>query len=613
MRGHLVEIDVLDAALGKQLEGAFGQFSPHLGSKYRHKTLPPTSTVVCGRVEYTVGYGAHKGGCKGDVRHGPFSLQQEEVNLGAFIVMSGTSTQPPLSIKAGPAAARSFGRAANWTVGVAAALLVLTSVGSYFYHRQQLWGVAEEHLRLLLSGPSSLDAGVAAEYLVSTTAINGQPFPTQVEVVLSGPDGKRLKAYRELTDERGHLRVVIPADLPLPPEIVLKVSAWHRERREDVETLLRVEPVRYATQLTSDKPEYQPGETIYYRSLTLSRFGRVADRELPLRFEILDPAGAIVPRSTLDGITRRGVGCGVFPVPKDLADGQYTLVVRSPDQAFPPQKQPLVLGRHPAAQGKKDVLKPGKVQVTFFPEGGSLVAGLENRVYFVARNSLGEPIPLSGTRLAKEQDSASRDEEVATLQTTFGGRGAFSFTPQSGETYRLKITRPKGVTEEPKLPQAAADRDVVLTTGAGVFAAEKPLEFNIRAAKAGLPLVVAAYCRGVQVGQQPLVTKAGVNPVPISLDPAVGGVIRLTVYNYSSAPPKVVAERLVYRRPAHTLNVAVTGQRQRYAPGKKVELSLSVTNEKGQPARPRSASRWSTTHCSARQTVAWCRCPRISF
>ncbi len=80
----------------------------------------------------------------------------------------------------------------------------------------------------------------------------------------------------------------------------------------------------------------------------------------------------------------------------------------------------------------------------------------------------------------------------------------------------------------------AADRDIVLTTGAGVFAAEKPLEFNIRSTKAGLPLVVAAYCRGVQVGQQPLATKAGANPVAITLDPALGGVIRLTVYNYRS-------------------------------------------------------------------------------
>ena len=143
--------------------------------------------------------------------------------------------------------------------------------------------------------------------------------------------------------------------------------------------------------------------------------------------------------------------------------------------------------------------------------------------------------------------------------------GAFSFTPTAGTTYRLKITEPAGVGNEPKLPAVSTDSEVVLSTGAGVFPAEKPLEFNIRSAKAGLPLVVAAYCRGVQVGEQPIVTKGvgeEANPVTIALDDAVGGVIRLTVYDYGVTPPKPVAERLVYRRPAGKLNVRRGGPRR---------------------------------------------------
>ena len=512
--------------------------------------------------------------------------------------MSNAPTQPQVPLKAGPAAARSFGRAANWTVGITTALLLLISMGGHFYHRQRLWGVAAEHLRLLLSGPSILEAGVAAEYLVSTTAIDGQPLAVPVEVVLSGPDGKRLKAYREPTDEGGRLRVVIPADLALPSVTKLKVAARHRESREEVEMPLRVEPTRYAVQLTSDKPVYQPGESIYYRSLTLARFGLSADRELPVHYEILDPRGAVVSRSPLDGVTQRGVGNGLFSFPNDSADGRYTLALRGADRTFPPQQESVVLRRHPAMPLKQGAIEPGKVAVTFFPEGGSLVAGLENRVYFLARNSRNEPIPLSGTIIADEHGDAGRDKEVVPLQTTFDGMGAFSFAPRTDETYRLKITSPKGVTEQPKLPGLAAERDFVLTTGAGVFAAEKPLEFNIRSTKAGVPLVVAAYCRGVQVGQQPLSSKAGANPVAITLDPAVGGVIRLTVYNYRSGAPQAVAERLVFRRPAHRLNVAVTGLRQRYAPGEKVELSLSVTNEKGQPA-PACARRRGGRRCAS--------------
>ena len=513
----------------------------------------------------------------GDVRCDQLSLQHE-------IVMSNASPQPQVPLKAGPAAARSFGRAANWTVGIATILVLLISGGGYFYHRQWLWGVAAEHLRLFMSGPSVLQVGVAAEYLVNTTTINGQPLAAQVEVLLSGPEGKRLKAYREPTDERGRLRVVIPADLSLPPVTRLKVAAWHRESREQAEMPLRVEPTRYATRLVSDQPAYRPGETMHYRSLTLSRFGLAADRELPVHYEILDPSGVVVCGSPLDAVTRRGVGSGVFSFPHDSPEGQYRLAVRGPDRIFPPQTEPVVFRRQPATPPKKGAVERGKVEVTFFPEGGNLVAGLENRVYFAARNSRNEPIPLSGMIVATEHGDAGRDEEVALVQTAFDGMGVFSFALRTDESYRLKITGPKGVTDKPKLPQVAADRDLVLTTGAGVFAAEKPLEFNIRATKAGLPLVVAVYCRGVQVGQQPLLSRAGANPVAIPLDSAVGGVLRLTVYNYRLSPPQVAAERLVYRRPAQKLNVAVTGLHKQYAPGQKVELSLSVTNEKGQPA-----------------------------
>ena len=184
---------------------------------------------------------------------------------------------------------------------------------------------------------------------------------------------------------------------------------------------------------------------------------------------------------------------------------------------------------------------PGKIDVTFFPEGGQLVAGLENRVYFVARDPLGKPVQLSGTIVGKGRRDDARDQEVAAVQTTYEGMGAFSLIPQPDESYRLKIAAPTGVKNEPTLPEVSPERDLVLATGSGVFAAEKPLEFNIRAARAGVPLVVAAYCRGVQVGEQPLVTKLGVtgaNPVAISLDSAVGGVIRLAVYDYSVTPAK---------------------------------------------------------------------------
>jgi uncharacterized protein YfaS (alpha-2-macroglobulin family) len=45
-----------------------------------------------------------------------------------------------------------------------------------------------------------------------------------------------------------------------------------------------------------------------------------------------------------------------------------------------------------------------------------------------------------------------------------------------------------------------------------------------------------------------------------------------------------VAERLVYRVPADTLHLSVTPDKQQYAPGDKVKLTVNAKTEKDQPA-----------------------------
>ena len=466
-----------------------------------------------------------------------------------------------------------------------------------------------------------------------------------------------------------------------------------------------------------DKPLYQPGETIYYRSLTLSRFGMAVDHELPVRFEILDPSGAAVANLRVEGLTDHGVGNGSFAIPEALAGGQYTLVAKALDNSFPEEKRKFFLRRYrlprlkkelefardsyvpgdtviadfsahraeggPAAGAKlriiatvdeQNVLEKnvaandagafriefklpekldrgdgqlaaiiddggtsetlvktipinlGKVEVKFYPEGGDLVAGLENRVYFTAKNPVGKPVHIQGLVMN------DRGEAVAEVETTYEGMGVFGFTPRPGGLYHLKISRPAGVKDNAALPLPASDRFVVMNTGSGVFGAGEPLEFNIRSAKADVPLVVGAWCRGVLVGQQPLVTQkseSGMNPVSIDVPEGVGGVIRLTVFDYSPAadaevpsgagvspaqaagtaapqqqkilPPKPIAERLVYRRLDKKLTVRaaedhvgqvsnlshkdrlVTCPTLEYSPGEKVKMSLLVTNEKGEP------------------------------
>src|SRR5205085_9073959 len=139
----------------------------------------------------------------------------------------------------------------------------------------------------------------------------------------------------------------------------------------------------------------------------------------------------------------------------------------------------------------------GKVEVNFYPEGGDLVADVENRVYYFAKNPLGEPVHIEG----KVVDASGK--ELANVETTYKGLGSFKLTPKSGEKYELKLTTPK-VESHPSLPATNATRNIVLAAESDVYEPGKPLGLTVRSTKDDQPLVVSAFCRGVQVGTQPV-------------------------------------------------------------------------------------------------------------
>ena len=494
----------------------------------------------------------------------------------------------PAAEAARPKAARTNGagrrplvRAADWMVSLTAALLLAISVGGYLYNRGELADIAAENLRLMVVGPARLCPGVAQEYAITTTSATGEPVSAQIEFAFYAPAGERMK-HQQKTDEEGRLRVAIPADRIVPGEGKIEIRATIRDKSEQVNTRVTIEPARSMTQLWLDKPLYQPGETVRYRSLTLSRFGLAADREAPVRFEILDPHGAVVRDWQSEGLTQRGVGCGQFPLAADSADGRYTLVAQSMDESFLPQKRTFLVYRgrspRPKTTAKPAPAGQGTVEVSFYPEGGDLVAGMENRVYFAARDAAGKPVQISGSVFD------SRNKSLGRIESTHEGMGTFALEPRAGQRYHLKIDKPADVRTEPKLPEPSSTYQVVLTTGLGVFEPGKPLEFNVRAAEAGLPLVAAAWCRGVPVGQQALVTDENANSVSIPLDEDVAGVIRVTVYDYRFSPPRPVGERLVYRRPMRRLDVRLTDPSPRPSPGQAVSLSAVVSDENGKPA-----------------------------
>jgi hypothetical protein len=106
-----------------------------------------------------------------------------------------------------------------------------------------------------------------------------------------------------------------------------------------------------------------------------------------------------------------------------------------------------------AGKNKKAVFPfyPGAgadIDLQFMPEGGSLVAGLYNRVGFKAIGEDGLGIAVEG------RITNIKNEEVVTFKSTHSGMGSLALVPVAGDTYTAKIKLPGGYEKSYAFPVA---------------------------------------------------------------------------------------------------------------------------------------------------------------
>jgi hypothetical protein len=158
----------------------------------------------------------------------------------------------------------------------------------------------------------------------------------------------------QAADKRHALRLPASVWTKVKPDaelflVVAQVDEKTQARTELLERVKLAGPV-FTTLLVTDKAHYRPGERLFFRSLTLDRISlRPPAREQVFRYELHAPNGRPVaglsvagttelvrvgadgkvePVRATDGAAVRGVGSGELVLPPDLADGDYTLVLR---------------------------------------------------------------------------------------------------------------------------------------------------------------------------------------------------------------------------------------------------------------------------------------------
>ena len=203
---------------------------------------------------------------------------------------------------------------------------------------------------------------------------------------------------------------------------------------------------------------------------------------------------------------------------------------------------------------------------SFLPEGGNLVAGIEQVVAFRAEGVDGYSVEVEG-----EVRNRS-GEKICAVASQHNGMGKFSIVAKSGEKYSVVLRTKEGVMRTFALPEpqligcvmrydqlSSKEGELKVSTTAGL-----PIE--------SLALVIQSR------GLVSYVVEDLTRPIRISYDKLRSGVAQLSIIDKNTL--QVVAERLFFVRGA-VAKATITPSVARFSPRENVSLDVNVCSSDG--------------------------------
>ncbi len=218
----------------------------------------------------------------------------------------------------------------------------------------------------------------------------------------------------------------------------------------------------------------------------------------------------------------------------------------------------------------KPVPQPAYAAV-FFPEGGNMVQGLENRLAFKLTDKSGRGVEGSGVVISSSGDTVSR------FTTHRFGIGSFSFRPQEGLTYKAQITTAGGNHFSQAIPPAQQ-------TGYTMSLSEekeRSLKISVQCNEPGQEgqlVYLLTHTRGERKGTDKAKVSNGTASFYVNKSKPGEGVSQFTIFNHQGRP---VCERLYFRRPSAGLALTARCDGARYSTRSKVSLAIQSTIGEG--------------------------------
>ncbi len=339
----------------------------------------------------------------------------------------------------------------------------------------------------------------------------------------------------------------------------------------------------------TDRESYYSGQDIWFKAYFMTDL-LPSHLSSSIYTELLDAKGNKIDKKVFPVFL--GVAQGQLTLTNDLPTGNYTFLAYSltmlNQKEFLFTKQLKIYGKE-----NKEVksIFPAKLQLNFFPEGGSLITGLQNRIAFKVNDENGFPADIL------VEVKAETGETVVSAKTLHDGMGLFLMIPQPGRKYYAVAGG-----ENYPLPEATTSGLSLQAyhTGSGV---QFKLQ-HVGNSETFRPAYMIGQMLNRTVFRQDFKNEKKLLTGVVQTNSLPTGILQLTIFNAGGMP---LAERLVFvnnkeyilsaRFSADTLNTGARMMNQFYLhPGDSVSgsFSVSVTDADFEDTVPRSQNIYSS-------------------
>src|ERR1035437_2941471 len=324
-----------------------------------------------------------------------------------------------------------------------------------------------------------------------------------------------------------------------------------------------------------DRVSYYSGDDIWYKAYLIDAMDRLLSiKSINLHAELISPALKIIDSHVVK--LDNGLGNGDIHLSEKLQSGRYILrayknYMRNFGDQLLFNKEITIINSSDAAKTFSDTVKydSNKPEITFFPEGGSLVDNVTSNVAFKAAEDHGYALNISG------EIYSSGGEKVSEFKSAHKGMGSFSLTPVHGLKYFALVQTRNGDSLKYELPKS-------FTTGVVLAISEnrkKELAISFRTNSQTLTSILDRdLSLAVSVRNMPLKTysfrmKSLNSFLNLPVDDLPDGIVMLTL---SGADNKPLCERLVFIQNKDEVKVEVETEKTEYRQRDSVSLKISL-------------------------------------